>query len=137
MYHEGRIYVCYEKEVLDKGLSEINFKYSDDLGASWSEEINLLPAECDQEPVSFIPEENGFRLLYSSDKENPGRSYMGGCIYYARFDKDYRMTEKDIKMETKTKEGLLWYDYAEYNDGDYYLFAGDYLDTNGLILEIE
>ena len=137
LYHEGRIYVCYEKEVLDKGLSEINFKYSDDLGASWSEEINLLPAECDQEPVSFIPEENGFRLLYSSDKENPGMSYMGGCIYYARFDKDYRMIEKDIKLQTKTKEGLLWYDYAEYNDGDYYLFAGDYLDTNDLILEIK
>ena len=64
-------------------------------------------------------------------------SYMGGCIYYARFDKDYRMIEKDIKLETKTKEGLLWYDYAEYNDGDYYLFAGDYLDTNDLILEIK
>ena len=98
--------------------------------------MNLLSAESDQEPVRFIPEEDGFKLLYSSDKENPGKSYMGGCIYYSKYDKDCRLIEKDNKLESKTNEGLLWYDYAEYDDGDYYLFAGNYLDTNDLILEI-
>ena len=136
VYHKGRIYVCYEKEIVDKGRSEINLKYSDDLGISWSDEVNLLPADCDHEPVCFIPEEDGFRLLYSSDKENPGKSYSGGRIYYAEFDQKYQLIVKDMKIETKTNEGLLWYDYAEYDDGDYYLFAGDYLNTNDLILEI-
>lgn len=134
--HEGRLYVCYEKEVLDKGRSEINLRYSDDLGASWSDEVNLLPADCDHEPVRLIPEGDGFRLLYSSDKDHPGKSYAGGQIYYAIFDQEYRLIVKDMKIETNTDEGLLWYDYAEYDDGDYYLFAGDYLDTNDLILEI-
>lgn len=137
LYHNGRIYICYEKEEVDKGPSEINLRYSDDLGASWSDEVNLLPAGCDQEPARFIAEENGFRLLYSSDKANPGKSYMGGKIYYAEFDKDFRLIEKDINLETKTKEGLLWYDYAEYEDGEYYLFSGNYPDPDDLILEIK
>lgn len=130
------MYVTYEKEVVDKGDSAIVLRTSTDLGQSFGDEIILLEADCDHEPVAFLKEGDGFSLLYSCDLENRGASYMGGKIYKALYDSDFNCLEKDIAIETDTDEGLLWYDYRESGDEARYLFAGNYLTQNNMILEI-
>ena len=133
-YVDGRLFVCYEKEIIDKGDSAIVLKYSDDEGHSFCEEKVLIEADCDHEPVSFISDKDGYVLLYSCDKDNRGSSYNGAGVYEARYDKDFNCIEKDKKIETETKEGLLWYDYMVKGDTEYYLFAGNYITENNMIL---
>ncbi len=135
LYYNNCIYVCYEKETVDKGNSEIDLRCSDDFGKTWSDEYILLPPDCDHEPVCFAPLSNGFLLMYSSDKDHPGESYQGGKAYYTVFDCQFEARVRDKQIPTKTKEGLLWYDYMELSEKSYFLFAGNYLSTNDLIME--
>lgn len=135
-YSGGTIYACYEKEVVDKGDSSIVVKTSVDHGKTWSEAVTLLEADCDHEPVSFLPDGDGYRLYYSCDKDDRGGSYMSGKIYYARFDGDFHCLEMDIRIKTDTDEGILWYDYDESGGQARYLFAGNYLTDNDMIVEV-
>lgn len=134
-FSDGVLYACYEQEVLDKGDSAIVVRYSEDLGKTWSAPITLLEPDCDHEPVSLIPDSEGFTLLYSCDLEDRGGSYMSGKIYSARFNRDLKCVEKDINIKTHTTEGILWYDYVETGDSAYYLFAGNYNTGNDMIVE--
>ena len=133
-YADGRIYVCYEKEKIDKGDSAIVLKYSDDKGQSFCDEKLLIEADCDHEPVSFFKDGDEYVLLYSCDKDDRGSSYNGAKIYSARYDKNFNCIEKDREIATETKEGLLWYDYMVNGDTEYYLFAGNYITENNMIL---
>lgn len=135
-FSNGVLYACYEQEVLDKGDSSIMVRHSEDYGRTWSPAITLLEPDCDHEPVSFIPNEDGFTLYYSCDLEDRGGTYMSGRIYSAHYNRDFECIEKDQRIKTNTKEGILWYDYAEIDGKAFYLFAGNYLTDNDMIVEV-
>lgn len=132
---DGIIYVTYEKEVVDKGLSGIYVKHSEDNGSTWSDEIELLESNYDQEPAAIYEYNDGWLLYYSSDKNNAGESYMGGEVFYALYDSDFRCKEKDVRVNTETKTGILLYDVAYINGKGYLLIAKDYLTSNSMVIE--
>ena len=55
---------------------------------------------------------------------------------YAWFDGDFHCLEMDIRIKTDTDEGILWYDYDESGGQARYLFAGNYLTDNDMIVEV-
>ncbi len=130
-----RLCAVYEMEQIDKGNSAIIMRLSADGGKSWSEPKELLAANSDHEPVGLYQVDNMFVLCYSSDLEEPGQSYMGGQAYYAVYDNSFNCIEKDIKIETETFSGILWYDYSIIDNEEYFLFAKDYLTTCDMVLE--
>ena len=129
------IYAVYEKEELDKGNSAIILKKSEDKGQTWSGEIELLPAEADQEPAVFCKKGNEFVLYYSSDILNKGESYMGAAIYYAIYDSEFNIIKKNQAVASETPKGILLYDILKADGYSYMLYAQDYLTTNDLIIE--
>ncbi len=129
------IYAVYEKEELDKGNSAIILKKSEDKGQTWSGEIELLPAEADQEPAVFCKKGNEFVLYYSSDILNKGESYMGAAIYYAIYDSEFNIIKKNQAVASETPKGILLYGILKADGYSYMLYAQDYLTTNDLIIE--
>lgn len=135
LYSDGVLYVCYEKEILDKRESSIVLRYSKNGGKSFSDEVVLLPADCDHEPVVLCPDKEGFTLFYSCDRDNKGQSYMGGKAYIAFFDDSFNCIKKDVEIKVSTNQGIIWYDYMRIMDKDYYLFAGNAITENNMIVE--
>lgn len=136
----NKLYLVYEKEVVDKGNSSICMKSSEDLTddgiQKWSGEQELLPADSDQEPADFHKnEDNTYTLYYSSDKEEPGTSYMGARIYKAVYNGKFQLRKKDIEVPTINRTGNLLYDVQVTLSGTKYLFTQNYLTDCNLILE--
>ncbi len=130
-------YVFYEQEVVDKGCSSIIVKQSLDKGVTWSEPTELLAPDCDHEPASVEISDNEVIVYYSSDKDNPGSSYMGAKAYYAVFDNNFQCMESDIAIETETESGILLYDIVRIEGRRFFVFAKDYLTSCDLVLEAE
>lgn len=130
----GRIYISYEKETVDRGNSALEVRYSDDNGQTWSDEIDAVPCDADHEPASLVKINGKFRLYYSCDEDDPGASYMGGKIYFRDYDRDFQPVSAEQRVDADTEEGLLLYDIKQSDDGTEYLCAGDYLTTCDLLL---
>src|SRR5690606_24231471 len=74
----GYLYYLCEYEAHDKGPSRLVVCRSDDEGRSWSEPITLVGDGADNEPAAAWIDGDELRILYSSDRRNPGKSYDGG-----------------------------------------------------------
>ena len=140
MNMNNKLYLVYEKEIIDKGNSSICIKSSKDLSdagiENWSGERELLPPESDQEPADLFKNKNNtYTLYYSSDKEEPGSSYMGAKIYKALYNGRFELSKKDIAIPTINRKGNLLYDVQQTLYGAKYLFAQNYLTDCNLILE--
>jgi len=129
------LYVIYEKEEIDRGKSAIVLKRSEDRGKSWSNEIELLSAEADQEPAGFLRGSDDYILYYSSDKEFLGESYEGASVYYSTYDVDFNLILKNQLVSTEADKGILLYDITELDGNFYILYAQNYLSTNNLVIE--
>ena len=129
MKHDGQLYVMYEKEVVDKGASNICIigSVGEQIGKSWGEEIILLDKDADHEPATIMETSDGFVVFYSCDKEAPGESYMGSHLYYAAYDRNFNLIEKDFKIESDISDGQLLYDVWLDDNQLYYMTAVNYL----------
>ena len=135
MYHEGILYCIYEKENYDKGPSKICMRMSTDEGFTWNEEQILIENGGDNEPSCLLREYDGWRLFYSSDKENPGASYNGASAYSAFFDADFsHISEYDEKIDMKDNLGVRLYEVKELDEKLYLMFAHDYMTDKDFVL---
>lgn len=136
-YQNQNFYIIYEEESVDKGNSFICMIESKDglENIQWNEPKTLLSNDCDHEPANVLPTEDGYILYYSCDKENPGSSYMGAKMYYALFDKDFKLLKQDETILSPTQKGILLYDVKVEENQCLYLFAGNYLSDCDLIVE--
>ena len=135
LYDEETLYCIYEKENYDKGPSKICMRYSEDIGASWSEEIVLIENGGDNEFSCILPEYDGWRLYYSSDKENPGASYNGASAYSAFFDADFaHISELDEKVGMKDNLSIRLYEAKKNEDCLYLMYAHNYMTDKDFVL---
>ena len=132
----NRMALVYEREILDKKDSSIEIIFSENNDYyTWGQELELLQADCDHEPAVFkILNENEYVLYYSSDEENPGESYMGGNMYCAVYDKNFRL-QRQKKIDSLLQNGILLYDIKEKNESIYFLSAREYLTDCDLVVE--
>ena len=131
-----RLYCIYEKENYDKGPSVICMKYSTDEGATWSEEAILIENGGDNEFSCILPEYDGWRLYYSSDKENPGASYNGASAYSSFFDADFKhIPELDEKVDMKDNTAVRLYEVKQTEDKLYLMYAHNYMTDKDFVLK--
>ena len=136
LYDEETLYCIYEKENYDKGPSKICLKFSEDEGKSWSKEKILIDNGGDNEFSCILPEYDGWRLYYSSDKENPGASYNGASAYTAFFDADFKyIPELDEKVEMKDNLSVRLYEVKQTEDKLYLMYAHDYMTDKDFVLK--
>ena len=136
LYDEGILYCIYEKENYDKGPSKICLRFSEDTGVSWSEEDILIDNGGDNEFSCILPEYDGWRIFYSSDKENPGASYNGASAYSAFFDADFvHIPELDEKVDMKDNFSVRLYEVKQTEDGLYLMYAHDYMTGKDFVLK--
>ncbi len=136
LYDENTLYCIYEKENYDKGPSKICMRYSEDAGISWSEEKILLDNGGDNEFSCILQEYDGWRLYYSSDKENPGASYNGASAYSAFFDADFmHMQALDEKVDMKDNMSVRLYEVKQTEDKLYLMYAKDYMTDKDFVLK--
>ena len=131
-FDDGRFLMFYEDEELDRAASTICVRSSLDYrGHAWGESIVLLESEVgqDQEPAAVERTDYGYRLFYSSDLEEPGRAYMGGRMYYADFDEDFRLLQRDVPILGDTETGILLNDVLLEEENSWYLINRN-LDTS-------
>jgi hypothetical protein len=134
---ENQLYCIYEKENYDKGPSKICMRSSKDEGITWSEEQILVENGGDNEPSCMIREYDGWRLFYSSDKEQPGVSYNGAFAFSAYFDADFmHMEEADQKISTKHQAGVRLYEVKATEEHLYLMYAGNYMTDKDFVLEM-
>lgn len=128
--------LVYEKEKVDKGDSSIEILRSNGNDyKNWKSKTILENPDCDHEPASLIyNEDDTYSLYYSCDRENIGKSYMGGNIYESRFDKDFNK-QSNQKIDTETKTGILLYDVQNKAGEISLLFAKNYLTDCDLVIE--
>ena len=143
---QGELLISYEKEQYDRGPSQICIQRSADRGRTWQEPVALLPDDCDHEPASIVafdtvhepasmvPLEKGWILYYSSDVNDPGRSYSGGEAFFAVFDPEWKLVEADIPVNLPVEGGILLYDTEQIGTDVYYLVSRNYPETADLIL---
>ena len=135
MYENNTLYCIYEKENYDKGPSKICMRASEDEGVTWSEETVLIDNGGDNEFSCVLKEYDGYRLFYSSDKENPGQSYNGASAYSAFFDADFQhIPEYDRKEIMKDNSGVRLYEVKEYEGCLYFMFAHNYMTEKDFVL---
>lgn len=135
VYDDGRLYCIYEKESYDKGPSKICMRFSDDEGRTFSEEKILIDNGGDNEPACLIREEEGWKLFYSSDREEPGSSYNGASAYCAEFDNDFKMLEgSDQKVSMKENYGVRLYEVKKLDGRLYFMFAHNYITDKDFVL---
>ena len=131
----NQLYCIYEKENYDKGPSKICMKASEDAGITWSEEKILIDNGGDNEFSCILKEYDGWRIYYSSDKENPGESYNGASAYSAFFDADFEhISEYDEKVDMKDNMGIRLYEVKELNGRLYLMFAHNYMTDKDFVL---
>ena len=136
LYNENVLYCIYEKENYDKGPSKICIRYSEDAGLSWSEEAVLIDNGGDNEFSCVLPEYDGWRLYYSSDKENPGASYNGASAYSAFFDADFKnIPEFDEKIDIKDNLSVRLYEVKQTEDKLYLMYAHNYMTDKDFVLK--
>ena len=137
LYDEDTLYCIYEKENYDKGPSKICMRYSDDVGVNWSEERVLIDNGGDNEFSCVLPEYDGWRLYYSSDKENPGESYNGASAYSAFFDADFvHIPELDEKINMKDNLSIRLYEVKLMENKLYFMYAKDYMTDKDFVLKV-
>ena len=135
MFFENKLYCIYEKENYDKGPSKICMRLSEDAGHTWSEEQVLIDNGGDNEFSCILKEYDGWRIYYSSDKENPGESYNGASAYSAFFDADFvHLSEYDEKIDMKDNMGIRLYEVKEVGDKLYLMFAHNYMTDKDFVL---
>ena len=137
MLYSGEILYCiYEKENYDKGPSKICMRYSEDEGMNWSEEAILIDNGGDNEFSCILPEYDGWRIYYSSDKENPGTSYNGASAYSAFFDADFlHLPELDEKVDMKDNTAVRLYEVKQTEDKLYFMYAHNYMTDKDFVLK--
>ena len=130
----GELYYFFEKELYDKGPSSICVIRSKNGGLTWENEMELLPADADQELAAAYAADHGFCIYYSSDCEQTGASYEGAKIYRAVFDEDFSL--KEVRwVDIEEKKGILLYDVRGSENGVCYLYVQNYLTENDLVLK--
>lgn len=135
LYEEGTLYCIYEKEDYDKGPSKICMKTSADQGMTWSEERILIDNGGDNEPACLLREAEGWRLYYSSDRENPGSSYNGASAYSTLFDDDFTyIREFDVKAAMKENEGIRLYEVQQRDGSLYLMYAHNFMTDKDFVL---
>ena len=135
VYYSNRLHCIYEKENYDKGPSKICIRFSEDAGLTWSEEQVLIENGGDNEPACILREYDGWRLFYSSDKENPGESYNGASAYSSFFDADFvHLNEYDEKVDMKDNLGIRLYEVKELDGRLYFMFAHNYVTDKDFVL---
>ena len=83
----------------------------------------------------ILKEYDGWRIYYSSDKENPGESYNGASAYSAFFDADFvHLSEYDEKIDMKDNMGIRLYEVKEVGDKLYLMFAHNYMTDKDFVL---
>ena len=136
LYDENTLYCIYEKENYDKGPSKICLRFSEDEGMSWSEEAVLIDNGGDNEFSCILPEYDGWRIYYSSDKENPGVSYNGASAYTSFFDADFKhIPEFDEKVKMKDNLSVRLYEVKQTEDKMYLMYAHDYMTDKDFVLK--
>ena len=136
LYDEKTLYCIYEKENYDKGPSRICMRYSEDEGENWSEETILIDNGGDNEFSCILPEYDGWRLYYSSDKENPGTSYNGASAYSAFFDADFvHIPELDEKVNMKDNLSVRLYEVKQVENKLYFMYAHNYMTDKDFVLK--
>lgn len=136
MYLDEKLYITFEKEIVDKGDSSLNVAIIDIAQENKTTITELLSANCDHEPASVTTIKNGFRLYYSCDKNYYGESYSGGQIFYSDYDTKGNPLSIDCPVETETQKGILLYEVKQGDYGrKYYLYSQDYLNEGNLIIE--
>lgn len=129
-------YFLYEKEELDKGISYICMKKSDDLGKTWSDELVLISNNSDNEPAKLFIDENGFSVFYSSDLKNPGSSYMGANVFCSYFNNNMELLNTTEISTNLFNNGILLYDVLKIDESSVkLLYAHNYLSDNDLCVE--
>ena len=135
LYEDNTLYCIYEKEDYDKGSSKICMKSSQDAGFTWSGENVLIENGGDNEPSCIIKEKDGYRLYYSSDKENPGQSYNGASAYSAFFDMNFKyQAARDKKVDMRDNYGVRLYEVKKIEDKLYLMFAHNYMTDKDFVL---
>lgn len=134
-YYDSKLFVTYEKELVDKKESSINLLISENMGESWSENIMLIEANADNEPAAFVHMEDSYYLYYSSDIDDPGETYEKSKVRVAEFDEKFNQVGESKKLELYNSEGDLLYDVYIDKDKIYCLFAKHYLSDCDLVLE--
>lgn len=140
MYIDNHFVVTYEFEDYDKGCSALMVTTSKDSeGKDWNEPKSLIPSDADHEMACIFDEGNSFTLWYSSDKDDVGKSYMAGKIYYAKFTKDFELISKDnlVEADYNTVGGVRLYEVKKLKNKLHFLYAKDYLTENRLSILVE
>ena len=135
LYSDDHFTVLFEYENYDKGCSAIKAIQSlDSEGYKWGKPIELLPNDSDHEMASVWDEGDHYTLWYSCDKEEVGKSYMAGRIYYAEYDKDWNLWSRDneIKVDYSVIGGVRLYEVTRIDGAMHFLYAKDYLTANKL-----
>ncbi len=134
--YNGKLQLVYEQELVDKGRSSIRMKESEDFGATWGDSRVLVDCDGDNEPGVLQREKAGdYCFYFSSDKENPGKSYDGAYIYELHLDKQFIPDSECRKIELDDKEGRLLFDVKSQSEYIYLLSEGNYIKDGNLILE--
>lgn len=134
-YHNKIMYLVFEKETYDKGKSSILIIQSNDYGATWNSEKQLVPSSSDNEPAHFTITEQGPQLYYSSDIKHPGKSYEGASIYVNNYNFSMKKILSHRKPKMNHNPGNLLYDIHRKKGKLYYLFTQKYMTESNLILE--
>lgn len=131
---ENSFALVFEKEVFDKKNSSVNIIFSQGLDGvdKWSNEKELLAADCDHEPAVFIPTKTGYSLYYSCDKDNVGLSYSGGKLYISSYDSNFNCINKDTEIKSENNNKILLYDVRKQK---YFLYDYNYLGNKKLFIE--
>lgn len=135
LYENGILYYVFEKEMYDKGPSSLNVISSADGGFTWSGEKEILPADADHEPAACLPDKSSYTLYYSSDSQNPGKSYASASVYKIKLDREFTPSASAVPIDLQEKQGILLYDVSIKNKESYFLYSQNYLTDNRLILK--
>ncbi|GAG05869.1 unnamed protein product [marine sediment metagenome] len=85
LYYSNRLnkfLFLFEQEDYDKGPSSLKMIESGDMGETWTNEQFVLKAIADSEPAGMFEIGGSLYVFFSSDIDNPGKSYEGGNAFY-------------------------------------------------------
>ena len=134
MNDDGKLRVTFERETVDKGASAIVTMLSEDGGKSWKDAVTLVNDGSDNEPATLNKTDSEYRLFYSSDAKQKGKSYEGANAYMATFDQNLKPVKTEM-LTTNPESGILLYDVIDNKDRAKILFSENYLTLNNLVVE--
>lgn len=135
-YVDGVLYYFFEEEDYDKGPSKLKVLISRDEGETWGEEKTLLSNDSDHEMASCEWDGQKWRLYFSCDLANPGKSYQGANVYYADFDDEFHPIGECRRSSMPDNQSVRLYEAKELEGQTYFLFARNYLTDCDLLLRI-